>query len=53
VQDRNKRKEMDRQVDREVDRMIDRGRGIAEEEGEVGRWGPVQHIEFDYILHYY
>jgi len=30
VQERNKRKEIDRWVDREADRMMDRGRGVAE-----------------------
>ena len=54
MQERNKRKEIDRWVDREADRMIDRGREeLPKKEGELGRWGPVQHFQFDYHLDYY
>jgi len=39
--------EIDQRVDRQADRMIDRGWGVAETEGELRVWGPVQHFESD------
>ena len=53
MHERNKRKEIDKRVDREADRVIDRGRGVAEKEDEMGRWGTVQHIKFDHHLDHY
>ena len=53
---RNKRKEIDKRVDREADGMIDRGRGVAEKEGEMGRWAlfdTLNSIIISIIIDYY
>jgi len=56
VQERNKRKEIDRWVDREADRMIDRGRRVTEKgrrSGSGALFNTFNSIIISIIIDYY